>query len=141
MNKFKFYYLFAFTILGLAITSCSDDDDDDHNDENNQITITIEEPMNGGTIAIADCADVHFHIEITATDENHEVEIILHPEGDVSDKIIDWDKHDHDKVITFEEERNLCNYPSGTCFHLEVEACVDHDCEEKTTADAEFCLQ
>ncbi len=135
MEKFKFYYLFAFVVLGLFVTSCGDDDDP----ETNTITITIEEPINGETIT--DCADVHVHIDIEASDENHEIEIILHPEGNVDDKIIDYDEHEHDKVITFEREVDLCSYPAGECFHLEVAACVDHDCEEKTRADVEFCLQ
>ncbi len=137
MKNLKFFYLFAFVFVGLVISSCKDDDD--HGD--NTITITIDEPMNGENIAMADCATVHVHVDIEASDENHEVEIILHPEGDVSDKIIDFDMHDHDKVITFEQEVDLCSYPAGTCFHLEVEACIDHDCAEKQTADVEFCLQ
>lgn len=142
MKNFKFYYLFAFVAFGLVVTGCSKDDDDDHDHEGeNKVTITIEEPANDETIAMADCAEVHVHVDIEATDENHEVEIVLHPEGDTSDKIIDFDKHKHDKKITFEQEVNLCSYPAGTCFHLEVVACVDHDCDEKATADAEFCLQ
>ena len=56
-------------------------------------------------------------------------------------QIIDYDKHSHDQVITFEQDVDLCGYAAGTCFHLEVEACIDHDCEEKQTADVEFCLQ
>ncbi len=135
MKNFKIYYLFAFLTIGLFITSCGDDEEA----VTNQITITIEEPTSGEVIT--DCADVHVHVDITATDENHEVEIILHPEGDVNDKIIDYDAHEHDKVITFEQEVDLCSYAAGTCFHLEVEACVDHDCAEKQTADVEFCLQ
>ncbi len=135
MKKFKFYYLFAFLTLGLFIASC----DDDEGDASNVITITIEEPLNDEIIT--DCGEVHVHVDIEASIENHEVEIILHPEGDVSDKIIDFDRHEHDQVITFEDEVDLCSYPAGTCFHLEVEACVDHDCMEKATADAEFCLQ
>lgn len=138
MKKFRFSYLFTLVALGLFVTSCNKDDDHNHD---NKITITIEEPTNGATIAIADCAEVHVHVEIEATDENHEVEIVLHPEGNTSDKIIDFDKHQHDKKIEFEQEVNLCNYPAGTCFHLEVVACVDHDCDKKETADAEFCLQ
>jgi len=136
MKKIKFYYLFVFLTLGLFMSSCGDDDG---NGDNNQVTITIEEPVNDETIA--DCDRVHVHVDIEASIENHEVEIILHPEGDVSDKIINYDVHEHDKVITFEQEVDLCRYPAGTCFHLEVEACVDHDCEEKSTADVEFCLQ
>ena len=138
MKKFNFYYLFVFITLGLVITGC-DKDDPDHDD--NKITITIEEPMDGETIARADCGEVHVHIEIEASEENHEVEILLHPEDHVNDKIIDYDIHKHDKVIMFEQEVDLCKYAAGTCFHLEVEACVDHDCEEKARADVEFCLQ
>ena len=136
MKNFKFYYLFAFALVGcLFITSCGDDDDDD----TNKVTITIEEPLDGSTIA--DCSEVHVHIEFEATEENHEFEIVLHPEGNVDDKIIDYDEHDHDKKIEFEQEVNLCDYPAGQCFHLEVVACEDHDCGEKATAEAEFCLQ
>ena len=135
MKNLKLYYLLSFAIVGLFITSCNDDDDD----HDNKITITIEEPLDGSTIT--DCSEVHIHIEFEASDENHEVEVVLHPEGDVSDKIIDYSEHDHDKEIEFEQEVDLCSYASGTCFHLEVEACVDHDCEEKATAEAEFCLE
>ena len=137
MKNLKLYYLLSFAIVGLFITSCNDDDDD--HDHDNKVTITIEEPIDGGTIA--DCSEVHIHIEFEATDENHEIEVVLHPEGDVSDKIIDYSEHEHDQKIEFEQEVDLCSYPSGTCFHLEVEACVDHDCEEKATAEAEFCLE
>lgn len=139
MTNFKFYYLFAFVAVALFITGC--DKDDDNNTPANQITITIEEPMNGETIATANCSEVHVHVDFEATDENHEVEVVLHPEGDVNNKIIDYDKHDHDKKITFEQEVDLCSFPAGTCFHLEVKACVDHDCNESVTKDVEFCLQ
>lgn len=137
MKSFKSYFLFAFLSFGFFMVGCEKDDDHDH--EDNEITILIDEPT--GDVAMADCAEVHIHVDITATDENHNVELVLHPEGDVNDKILDIDKHDHDKEITIEQEIDLCSYPAGTCFHLEVEACVDHDCEEKTTADFEFCLQ
>ncbi len=138
MKNFKFYYLFAFVLLGsFVVTSCGDDEDV----EMNTITINFEEPMDGESIAMADCGDVHIHIDIVASDENHEVEIVLHPEGDLDTKIIEYDEHDHDQTITFEQDVDLCSFPAGTCFHLEVEACVDHDCEVKERADVEFCLQ
>lgn len=121
--------------MGLFVASCSDEDPE----VTNAITITIDEPMNDETVA--DCADVHIHIDVVATDENHEVEIILHPDGDVDDKIIDSHMHEHDAVINFEQEVDLCSYPAGTCFHLEVEACLDHDCATKETTDVEFCIQ
>lgn len=137
MKNFKLYYLFIFALVGTFLTSCGDDDDD----ANNQVTITIEEPLDGENIPYADCGDVHIHVDFEATVENHEVEIVLHPEGDVSNRILDIDLHEHDQLITIEQEVDLCSFPAGTCFHLEVEACVDHDCEEKATAEAEFCLQ
>lgn len=139
MKNFKFSYLFVFLSLGFLVVGCGDDDDGGGTE--NQITITIEEPIDGENIAMASCADVHVHVDFSASVENHEVEIILHPEGDVNDKIIDYDEHAHDKEITFEQEVDLCSYGAGTCFHLEVFACVDHDCAEKASAEVEFCLQ
>lgn len=138
MKKTALYSLFALLSLGVCFTSCGDDDDD-HDHEDNKVTITIEEPTSGAVIT--DCGDVHIHIDIEATEELHEIEIELHPEDDVNNKILTHDKHTHDKVYNFEDEVNLCDFPAGTCFHLEVVACVDHDCDEKETADAEFCLQ
>ena len=135
MKRFNFLYLLPLFCLGLVMTSCGDDDDD----VNNTITITIEEPLNGETIT--DCSQVHVHVDFVASDENHEVEVVLHPEGDVNDKIIDIDMHGHDQEITIEQEVDLCSYPAGTCFHLEVQACIDHDCEQTENAEVEFCLQ
>ena len=135
MKNISFLYLTLFALLTVTFVSC---DDDDSGSAENQITITIEEPVEGEVIA--DCADVHIHIDVDATIENHELEVILHPEGDTSDKIIDFDEHEHDKEIKFEQEVDLCSYPAGTCFHLEVKACDDHDCEKTTTAEVSFCL-
>lgn len=137
MKKFELFNLLMVLCLGLVITSCHDDDHD--HDDDNKIAINIKEPTSGETIT--DCKEVHVHIEITATDSNHDVEILLHPEGKKDDKIIDVDMHKHDKVIKFDQEVNLCNYDPGTCFHLEVAACVDHDCKKKETKDVEFCLK
>ncbi len=137
MSKIKFYYSIPFVVVGLLlVASCKDDD---HGD--NEITITIEEPVDGETLARADCAGVHLHVDVVATEENHEIEILLHPEGDVNDKIIDHDAHEHDSPFKFEQEVDLCSYPAGTCFHLEVAACKDHDCVEKARGEAEFCIE
>ena len=142
MKNFKFLYLLTFIALGLFVTSCNEDDEMmDDEQPTNMITITIEEPVNDETIPFADCANVHIHVDFAASIENHEVEVVLHPEGNVDEKIIDFDKHDHDKEITFEQEVDLCSYGAGACFHLEVEACIDHDCAQKETADVEFCLE
>lgn len=133
--SFKWLTL-SFLSVMVLLSSCNKDDDD-HDD--NEITISILEPTSGE--AFADASEVHIHIEIEATDENHEVEIKLHPEGDVNDLILDYDEHSHDQTIEFEQDLDLSSYPSGTEFHLEVEACVDHDCEETETADVEFSIQ
>lgn len=139
MKKNNLLYLFTLVAFGLFVSSCTRDDDDHKKDKENKITISIKEPTNGAKIT--NCKDVHVHVDIEATVENHEVEIVLHPEGDVNNKIIDFDKHEHDKVIKFEQEVDLCSFEAKTCFHLEVKACLDHDCKEKSTADAEFCLE
>lgn len=136
MKKFKIYLL-AILFLGLSLSSC----DKHEHDEDNEVKITIEEPTSGQIIAKDKCGDVHVHVKIVATEENHDVEIVLHPDGDTSKKIINYDKHSHDKTINFEQEVDLCSFAAGTCFHLEVSACVDHDCEKKSTADIEFCLE
>ena len=133
MKMIKFYFAFALLATGLFITSCGD------NTEDNTITITIDEPIDGEVIT--DCSEVHIHIDTEASDENHNVEIVLHPEGDINDKIIDVDMHDHDAEISFDQEVDLCSYDAGTCFHLEIVACADHDCEVTETADVEFCLE
>lgn len=138
MKSINFFYLLLFVCLGVFISGCKDDDGDD---PTNTIAIEIEEPINDETIAMASCGDVHIHIDFVASVENHEVTVILHPEGDVNDKIIDYNEHAHDQTVNFEQEVDLCSYAAGTCFHLEVEACVDHDCEEMARADVEFCLQ
>lgn len=127
--------LLALTVL--TFTAC-DDKEDDHLHDDNEITINILEP--GDDETIADAADVHIHIEIEATAENHNVDIILHPEGDLSDKIIEQNIHEHDKKLSFEQDIDLSSYPAGTEFHLEVEACKDHDCEEKVFEDVEFSI-
>jgi len=135
MKNVKLYFFLTILSVGVLVSGCKKDEED----PKNTITITIDEPVNGETIT--DCSEVHVHIDIVASDENHGIEILLHPEGDVSDKILDVDMHAHDKEVRFDQEVDLCSYPAGTCFHLEVEACADHDCESKETADVEFCLQ
>lgn len=131
-------------LLALAtaftFTACEDEDDHDHDHDHgdNEITINILEP--GDDEVVADASDVHIHIEIEATDVNHDIDVILHPDGDISDKILEKKLHDHDKKVNFEQDVNLSSYPSGTKFHLEVKACKDHDCEEVVFEDVEFTI-
>jgi hypothetical protein len=129
--------LFLFGALGaFLIGGCKKDDDDQHGD--NEITIRILEPADGAVIS--DPSNVSIHIEVEASDENHEVEIVLYPHGNSNDKIIDFDQHAHDKIIVFQQAVDLSSYPSGTDFHLEVNACKDEDCTEKETKGIEFSI-
>lgn len=137
MLKYSSLLMLALSVM--IFTGCDEDDDHDHDHDHNEITINILEP--GADEVVADASDVHIHIEIEATEDNHDIDIILHPDGDVSDKIIDEHMHDHDKKVVFEQDYDLSSYPAGTKFHLEVEACKDHDCEEKEFADVEFSIQ
>lgn len=118
-------------LLGLVLTACK-------KEEVNQVTIEIEEPTPGEVVA--DAADVHIHINFTATDELHDIDIILHVDDDPSNVILDQHIHSHEQSYTFIQDVDLSSFPAGTKFHLEVEACEDHDCAEHAHADVEFSI-
>lgn len=140
MKKITFLALIAVSLSAFVFTGCNDDDDDhDHDHEHNEIVINFLEPTDEEVIT--DASDVHIHIEFVASDENHEVEVVLYPEDDADDKIIDFDEHTHDALVVFEQDVDLSDYASGTEFHLEVVACKDHDCEETVTDDIHFSIQ
>lgn len=131
----KNFFLLLLAISAFGITSC--DKDDDHDD--NEVTIRILEPS--ANAVITDAANVTIRVEVEATDENHGVEIVLHPTGDENNKIMDFDLHDHDKLISFEQDVDLSSFPGGQGFLLKVEACSDHDCEETETKEISFSIQ
>jgi hypothetical protein len=86
-------------------------------------------------------SDVHIHIHFTATGgELHDVMVMLHPDGDVDDMIIEFEEHEHVEEYVFEQEVDLSGYASGTKFHLEAKACSDHDCESSEEGDIEFSI-
>ncbi len=122
-------------LLGLALfglTSCKQE-------AVTSVEIEFEEPMAGEIVT--DASDVHIHIHFTATNGDlHDVEVMLHPDGDVNDLILDFHQHDHAEEFVFEEEVDLSSYPAGTTFHLEAEVCLDHDCEEVEFGDIEFSI-
>lgn len=128
------FFLLLAVGLATAVASCDKDDDDDKN----KITISILEPK--ANEVISNPADVHIHIEIEASDENHEVEIVLYAHGDSNNKIIDFDQHAHDKKIVFAQDVDLSSFPAGTEFHLEVEACIDEDCTKKEDKHIDFSI-
>jgi hypothetical protein len=133
----KTFPLFWLALGALVFTFSACEKEEEHGD--NEITIRILEPA--ANEVVTDAALVHLHIEVEASEENHDIDIVLHPDGDTGNKIIDQHIHDHDKVITFEQDVDLSGFPAGTVFHLEVEACKDHDCEEKEYADIDFSIQ
>ncbi len=124
-------FLTALSLLFL-LSSCK-------KDEVAMVNIEFEEPTPNQVVA--DASDVHIHIHFTSTDELHDIEIKMHPESDVSDLILDEDIHSHDEEYVFLKDLDLSSYPSGTEFHIEVEVCIDHDCEERETAEMEFSIQ
>lgn len=139
INSFKFGLLFFSSLL--ILSACNNDDDDHDHDDHNEITITFLAPSPDQVIPMSEANAVVISIEVEASDENHEVEIELHPESDTGDKIIDDDEHTHDKVFKYDHVVDLSSYPSGTEFHLEVTACLDHNCEETTSSDIEFKIE
>jgi len=124
----RFAFLFALITFLAACKS----------EEVNQVTIDIQEPTAGETVA--DASQVHIHIELTATEELHDIHIHLHPDGDVSNMIIEQDIHSHEMTHTFMQDVDLSSFPSGTKFHLEVETCIDHDCEEEAKEEIDFFI-
>jgi hypothetical protein len=135
MSTFKkFTFLLFLSASVFSISSCHDHDDD----ENNTVTIDIVTPKDGTKVANAKTVEVH--VKFSASVEMHELEIKLHPDGNASNNIIDFDKHTHDKTYEFKETVNLSSFPAGTKFHLEVESCEDHDCKKVKVAESEFTI-
>lgn len=135
MKRNLFSYLAALvTVLTLLLlSSCKED-------PIGILEIDFEEPMAGEVVA--DASDVHIHIHLHAMNgaEVGDLEVELHPDGDVSDKIIEFDDHIHKEEHDFVQDVDLSSYPSGTVFHLEVKVCGDHDCELSATDDIEFSI-
>lgn len=107
-------------------------------EEDNEITINIISPTNDQVVA--NKSAVLIHVEFDAEVENHNVEVLIHNDDDVNDVAFTWDEHDHDKKIILMETIDLSSYPSGTKFHMEVEACKNHDCKDKVFKDIEFSI-
>jgi hypothetical protein len=127
-------FLLFLSVSAFSISSCHDHDDDD----NNVVSIEIVSPTDGSKAANARSVEVY--VKFSASVEMHELEIKLHPDGDSSNNIIDFDKHTHDKTYEFKETVDLSSFAAGTKFHLEVEACEDHDCKKVKKAEAEFSI-
>lgn len=131
----KIPYLFALATLTFALSSCNKEEDD-----HNHIDIAFLEPFNDQSFTGAEAANVHIHVRFTAEVENEAIVLRLYPESDPTDLILNLDVHEHDAVIDIEEDVDLSAYPAGTEFHLEAEACEDHECTEVVTADIHFTV-
>lgn len=116
----------------LVLTACNQDDIA-------SAEIEFEEPTAGEVVA--DASDVHVHVHFTATSgELYDVEVKLHPDGNVDDMIVDEDEHVHSDEYVFMDDLDLSGYPAGTEFHLEAKACLDEDCESTEMGDIEFSI-
>ncbi|MBX2927709.1 MAG: hypothetical protein KF852_07745 [Saprospiraceae bacterium] len=104
----------------------------------NEITINIISPV--ADQVMANPGSVLIHIEFEATEENEAIEVYIHRDGNVNDVVFEWDTHEHDKKIVLMETIDLSSYPSGTKFHLEAEACKDHDCKNRVSKHIEFTI-
>ncbi|HMQ08305.1 MAG TPA: hypothetical protein PKC30_13470 [Saprospiraceae bacterium] len=110
-----------------------------HDDELSDIEIRFITPQNGD--ALSNASNVMIRVEIEADPENHDIDIVLYPHNNNSNKIVDWHRHTHDQLVIFSQAVDLSSFSSGTVFHLDVEACRDHDCETKARAGIEFSIQ
>lgn len=126
-------FLFGLAATALILASgCKKDEDQ------NVVTINIISPVDGSVVA--DASQVLIHIEFEATDENEEIDVLIHRDGDESDVAFEWDTHDHDKKIVLMETIDLSSYPSGTKFLMEIDACEDHDCKRKSHKHITFSI-
>lgn len=105
----------------------------------NEIEISLVAPMTGDSTV--QCKDVMISANFAALETNHFIRINFHSEGTDIDSLIFWDVHDHEQETSYEQIFDLCSYPSGTCFHLEIDACIDHECTRSETRDVSFCIE
>lgn len=124
----------------LLFTACSDDDDHHHSDDN-EVNILIQSPTDGHTYSMEEAADLDIHVLFEATEENHDVEVELYPHGDHSNKIVDWDAHEHDPLIEFRTSVDLSSFDSGTVFHLRTKSCVNHRCTDYEEKEITFTIE
>ncbi|HRD80844.1 MAG: hypothetical protein IAE84_13760 [Saprospiraceae bacterium] len=106
--------------------------------EKNEVTINIVKPV--ANQAVANKAAVEILVQFVASEENEEVEVHIYQHGDSSNPVFEWHEHEHDPLITLAETIDLSSFPSGTKFHLEAEACLDHKCKEKVSKEIEFTI-
>ncbi len=142
MNTMKnlIYGLLLIFSGALLLTACGDDDDHNHSD-NNEVNIIIQSPEDGKTFSMAEAESIDIHVLFEATEENHDVEVVLHPHGDHSNKIVNWDAHDHDLLIEFRTSVDLSSFESGTEFHLITRSCVNHSCGDYEEKEITFTIE
>ena len=128
-------YLLTLSLICLAIFTACDKNDDDHA---NEVMIFFNQPYNGQVVDNAE--DVTVSITLSAMEVNEETHILLYPEQNPDQKIIDLEIHEHKKFVDFIQRVDLSGYASGTNFVLEVVTCLDHDCDETTDASIVFSI-
>lgn len=128
---------FLLCLSALFIASCNKDDGhEEHGTE-----VTFKSPTDGTTIALADAASVSINIDFSSEEELHEVEVSLTADSAPSDKIIDFDEHQHESTYSFEQVVDLSSYGSGASFTLTTVVCADHDCESTEEHSISFSIE
>lgn len=131
------FKILALCLPVLVLTACGDDDDD-HDHAHPEINIIS--PSNGDMISADDASSVEIHVEVSSENEVHEMEVHLVVEG-TDEEVLHHEGHSHKQMVEFKQMVDLSSYDSGTSFKLEVEVCVDHDCEEIEDEEITFSIQ
>ncbi|WCL82455.1 hypothetical protein PPO43_04995 [Saprospira sp. CCB-QB6] len=138
--KLSYSWPLLLFVLLFGFSSCEKDEDDDHDHDHAEVSINILSPTNDSTVT--DPSQTHIHVQVTSDEDLHDIYVYLQVEGD-SSYIAPFGPmtvHEHATTVDIEEDIDLSSYPAGTEFHLEVEACEDHDCEEKETQHIHFSI-
>lgn len=121
--KKLFIPLFVLFIT-FQLTSCNDDD------VLEDVNINFVYPTNGQQIDLADAEEFEFKVVVTADKDLHDIFFRAFPTENPSDMVVDIKRHRHDTEIEITQVRDLSAYPSGTEFTIEVDVCIDHDCDK-----------
>lgn len=128
--KSKFLIVSVLAVLLFGWSSC-------HKHGESEIEIDIISPA--ANSVVSNPSSVSINISFKATKgELHEIEVKLYPKNNPGDRIIDFERHVHQKSFTFNETRDLSSYPAGTAFILKAEAEKDHDGDRKVEKSIEF---
>lgn len=124
----KYQFLFLFTLIGLALTSC---------DQENRVVISITSPLNGEEVSADSC---NVEVSIRASEENKDYQLLLYPEDSLNKAILNYTSQDPNPFFVYKKFLDLSSFPSGTKFILNVSACEDDGCASVTQGEIKFMI-